>query len=236
EGTPMYGFERVDGEIAERAEQYLEPLREIAPHGPYVLAGWSLGGILAYAVAKLLRDAGEEVALVGLIDVVMPGEEIPDTKEERRNRWRRYIAFAEKTYGVEVPLPVDELAETDDEGAVQILMDMPDGVLFPRPGGASHHPRTASGATRARARAAASLTAYDGKAVLYMADSYHEGAIELEPAYATRAADGGWGGVLSDLEIVPVGGDHLAIVDEPYIAKVGADMSKRLREIDARRG
>src|SRR5699024_152424 len=135
EGTPMYGFERVEGEIAERAEQYLEPLREIRPHGPYVLAGWSLGGVLAYAVAKLLRDAGEEVALVGLIDVVMPGEEIPDTEEERRARWNRYIAFAEKTYGVEVPLPVDELAKTDDEGAVQILMDMLSGVDLPIPGG-----------------------------------------------------------------------------------------------------
>src|SRR5699024_1901127 len=100
--TPMYGFERVDGEIDERAAQYLEPLREIQPHGPYVLVGWSLGGVLAYAVAQLLRAAGEEVDLVGLIDVVMPGEQIPDTEDERRARWERYIAFAEKTYGVEV--------------------------------------------------------------------------------------------------------------------------------------
>src|SRR5699024_10656625 len=89
EGTPMYGFERVEGGIDERAGQYLEPLREIQPHGPYVLAGWSLGGILAYAVAKLLREAGEEVALVGPIDTVMPGEEIPDTEQERRAWWER---------------------------------------------------------------------------------------------------------------------------------------------------
>ncbi len=236
EGTPMYGFERVEGEIAERAEQYLAPLRELQPHGPYVLAGWSLGGVLAYAVAKLLRDAGEEVALVGLIDVVMPGEPIPDTVEERRARWNRYIAFAEKTYGVEVPLPVDQLAETDDEGAVQILLDMLSGVELPIPGGVIEHQRTSFLENRALARAAASLTPYDGPAVLYMADTYHEGAIELEPAYATRAADGGWGGVLTDLEIVQVGGDHLAIVDEPYIAKVGAHMSRRLRDIDSRRG
>ncbi len=236
EGTPMYGFERVEGEIAERAEQYLAPLREIQPHGPYVLAGWSLGGVLAYAVAKLLRDAGEEVALVGLIDVVMPGEPIPDTEDERRARWNRYIAFAEKTYGVEVPLPVDELAKTDDEGAVKILMDMLSGVELPIPGGVIEHQRTSFLENRALARAAANLTEYDGPAVLYMADSYHEGAIELEPAYATRAADGGWGGVLPDLEVVQVGGDHLAIVDEPYIAKVGAHMGRRLREIESRRG
>lgn len=234
--TPMYGFERVEGEIAERAEQYLEPIREISPHGPYVLAGWSLGGILAYAVAKLLRDAGEEVALVGLLDVVMPGEEILDNEEERRARWNRYIAFAEKTYGVEVPLPVDLLAQTDDDGAVEILMDMLKGIDLAIPGGVIEHQRTSFLENRALARAAAQLTQYDGPTVLYMADSYHEGAIELEPAYATRAVDGGWGGVLTDLEIVKVGGDHLAIVDEPYIAKVGAHLSRKLAEIESARG
>src|SRR5699024_2574054 len=162
--------------------------------------------------------------------------EIPDTEEERRARWNRYIAFAEKTYGVEVPLPVDELAKTDDEGAVKILMDMLSGVDLPIPGGVVEHQRTSFLENRALARAAAELTEYDGPTVLYMADTYHEGAIELEPAYATRAADGGWGGVLADLEIVPVGGDHLAIVDEPYIAKIGAHMGRRLREIDSRGG
>ncbi|WP_024795927.1 polyketide synthase Pks13 [Tomitella biformata] len=234
--TPMYGFERVEGEIAERATQYLEPIREIQAHGPYVLAGWSFGGILAYAVAKLLRAAGEEVALVGLIDVVMPGEEIVDNEDERRARWNRYIAFAEKTYGVEVPLPVDLLAQTDDEGAVDILMGLLKGVDLPIPGGVIEHQRTSFLENRALARAAAQLTPYDGPTVLYMADTYHDGAIELEPAYATRAADGGWGGVLTDLEVVQIGGDHVAIVDEPYIAKVGAHLSRKLAEIESARG
>lgn len=236
EGTPMYGFERVEGEISERAEQYIEPLREIQPHGPYVLAGWSLGGILAYSVAQLLRAAGEEVALVGLIDTVMPGEQIPDTDEERRARWERYIAFAKKTYGVDVPLPVDELAKKDDDEAVQYLMDMLNGVDLPIPGGVIEHQRTSFLDNRELAKAAAQLTDYDGRTALYLSDRYHEGAIELEPAFATRAADGGWGSVLSDLEIVQVGGDHLAIVDEPYIAKVGAHMSRALREIDEHGG
>src|SRR5699024_2602057 len=94
------------------------------------------------------------------------------------------------------------------------------------------HQRTSFLDNRELAKAASQLTAYDGRTALYLSDRYHEGAIELEPAFATRAPDGGWGGVLSDLEIVQVGGDHLAIVDEPYIAKVGAHMSRTLRGID----
>src|SRR5215510_2594338 len=44
--TPMYGFERVEGSIEERAAQYLPKLREIQGDGPYILVGWSLGGAL----------------------------------------------------------------------------------------------------------------------------------------------------------------------------------------------
>ena len=47
--TPMYGFERVEGSIEERAAQYVPKLIEMQGDGPYILAGWSLGGVLAYA-------------------------------------------------------------------------------------------------------------------------------------------------------------------------------------------
>ncbi|NED67188.1 polyketide synthase, partial [Streptomyces sp. SID10244] len=44
---PVIGFDRVEGSIEERVLQYMPRLREIQPHGPYVLIGWSLGGALA---------------------------------------------------------------------------------------------------------------------------------------------------------------------------------------------
>ena len=46
-GTPMYGLERVEGTIQERAAQYVPKLMEIQGTGPYILTGWSLGGALA---------------------------------------------------------------------------------------------------------------------------------------------------------------------------------------------
>ena len=58
----------------------------------------------------------------------------------------------------------------------------------------------------------------------------HDGAIELEPAYVEVAPDGGWGQIVEDLEIIQLHGDHLAIVDEPEIATVGAVITQRLRE------
>ena len=51
---------------------YLDELRHRQPHGPYYLAGWSSGGILAYRAAQLLLQQGEQVAQLILIDSPAP--------------------------------------------------------------------------------------------------------------------------------------------------------------------
>ena len=50
------------------AEQCLEKLRTIQPHGPYILVGHSLPGLVAYEMACRLCAEGEEVPLVVIID------------------------------------------------------------------------------------------------------------------------------------------------------------------------
>ncbi len=47
-------------------------IRGIQPHGPYRLAGWSFGGVLAYEVAMQLLGLDEAVAFLGLIDSYVP--------------------------------------------------------------------------------------------------------------------------------------------------------------------
>ncbi len=39
---------------------------------------------------------------------------------------------------------------------------------------------------------------------LYRAERMHDGAIELEPRYATIDPDGGWGKIVKDLTVVPL--------------------------------
>ncbi|MFD4293690.1 polyketide synthase Pks13 [Rhodococcus sp. NPDC058532] len=231
-GTPMYGFERTEGPIEVRAREYLPLITEIQGDGPYVLYGWSLGGALSYAVAKLLREQGKDVRVVGLIDTVMAGEEVEDTPDEIRKRWQRYAAFAKKTYNVDAPLPYDKLAAAEsDEEQIEILMNLLKVSGAKIPGGIIEHQRTSW--LDNRALQTVRPDRYDGHVVLYMADKYHDDAIALEPAFGTRTPDGGWAKVAEDLEVVYVGGDHVQIVDEPYIAKVGADLTERLAAIEA---
>ncbi|MFE0748513.1 polyketide synthase Pks13 [Gordonia sp. NPDC058843] len=230
---PVIGFDRgVEGSIEDRVREYLPRLRELQPHGPYVLVGWSFGGALAYGVAQLLREAGEEVAFVGLIDVVRPREDMTETPDSKRARLERWKEFAIRNYDLDpdVPIPMERLVEADDEGQFAIIMEMMSMSGTKIPGGIIEHQRTSFIENRVLSSIAPER--YDGKVVLYRADRMHAGAIELEPQWAEIDEDGRWGEVVDDLEIIHVGGDHLSIVDEPYIAKIGADLGERLGRLD----
>ncbi|NMO02976.1 acyltransferase domain-containing protein [Gordonia sp. TBRC 11910] len=232
EDRPVIGFDRgVEGSLEERVRDYLPKLREIQPHGPYVLVGWSFGGALAYGVAQVLREAGEEVAFVGLIDVVRPTEdmiETPDSKRERLERWKN---FAVRNYDLDadIPIPMDRLVDADDAGQFQIIMEMMSMSDTKIPGGIIEHQRTSFIENRVLDQI--QPTPYDGKVVLYRADKMHDGAIELEPKWAKIDEDGRWSEVVDDLEIIHIGGDHLSIVDEPFIAKIGADLTSRMKNV-----
>jgi polyketide synthase 13 len=230
--TPMYGFERVEGSIEERAAQYLPKLIEMQGDGPYILAGWSLGGVLAYACAIGLKRLGKDVRWVGLIDAVRAGEEVPQTKEEIRKRWDRYARFAEKTFNVTIPeIPYEQLEELDDEGQIRFVLEAVSQSGVQIPAGIIEHQRTSY--LDNRAIDTAQIQPYDGHVTLYMADRYHDDAIMFEPRYAVRQPDGGWGEYVADLEVVPIGGEHIQAIDEPIIAKVGAHMTEALNEIEA---
>jgi thioesterase domain-containing protein len=70
--------------VAEIAAEYVALIRQVRPHGPYLLAGYSFGGLLAYEAARLLREAGETVAEVILFDT-----DNPAVQPHWYSRWER---------------------------------------------------------------------------------------------------------------------------------------------------
>jgi thioesterase domain-containing protein len=58
--------------MEEMVIDYAAALRELQPTGPYYLAGWSTGGIYAFALAQALESLGDEVALVALMGAPLP--------------------------------------------------------------------------------------------------------------------------------------------------------------------
>ena len=58
--------------VEDMAAEYLEAIRKVQPHGPYLLGGWSVGGIIAFEIAHQLEAQNEQVSLLGIIDSTAP--------------------------------------------------------------------------------------------------------------------------------------------------------------------
>jgi thioesterase domain-containing protein len=66
-------------DVAALAEIHLNAIRAHQPQGPYYLAGWSFGGIVAFEIAQRLRAAGESVPMLILFDSACPrGEQVSE--------------------------------------------------------------------------------------------------------------------------------------------------------------
>jgi acetoacetyl-CoA synthetase len=83
--------------IAEMAALYCRAIREKQPNGPYWLCGYSFGGLVAVEMAKLLKGAGEEIALLLLIDAYahpITWPRLSRLKLRARRTWHQLFADA----------------------------------------------------------------------------------------------------------------------------------------------
>jgi acyl transferase domain-containing protein/aryl carrier-like protein len=89
---PVYGFqakgvnqgEVMDPSIEVMARRYVAALRAFGP-GPYLLGGYSGGGMVALEMVHQLTELGEDVSLVVLFDSIPQDHVHPDRWERRRN-------------------------------------------------------------------------------------------------------------------------------------------------------
>ena len=58
--------------VEDLATPMLEAIRSVQPHGPYHIAGFSFGGLLAYELAGRLREDGEPVGWLAILDCMTP--------------------------------------------------------------------------------------------------------------------------------------------------------------------
>ncbi|MCI0546230.1 MAG: amino acid adenylation domain-containing protein [Candidatus Rokubacteria bacterium] len=98
---PVYGLvpRGLDGQeapracIEEMAAHYVQEIRQLQPEGPYHLAGYCFGGIVAFEMAQQLQAAGQPVGLLAMLEASWQDAETSARFRQRRNRMRRRIAF-----------------------------------------------------------------------------------------------------------------------------------------------
>jgi thioesterase domain-containing protein/acyl carrier protein len=124
ESSPIYGLQSLtvtDRDIKpstldEICYTYIADILSIQPTGPFLLAGWSLGGVLAQHIGYLLEQAGHEVRWVALFDSSNRGA---DREHEPQFSLAAYLEMistmstntVRDTYGIELAMLHQKLLE-----------------------------------------------------------------------------------------------------------------------------
>ncbi|UQS27201.1 acyltransferase domain-containing protein [Amycolatopsis thermalba] len=221
---PVYGFERLDevDTVEAKAARYLDMIREIQPQGPYRLGGWSFGGCLAYECA---RQLGKPVELVFLIDTILPRPAEAPAEDLLLDRFDRFATHIEQTYGVALDIPRDELARLGEAEQIGLVMRQ---LAEKVPGlgeGVLHHQYTSY--VDARVAERYSPGRYDGPVLLFRAQEPHPLTTALDPRYLREDESLGWDEFCPALEIVPVPGDHVSMIDPPHVSVLAAALGDR---------
>nr|WP_227027201.1 non-ribosomal peptide synthetase [Corallococcus soli] len=228
---PFYGLQArgLDGTseplrtLEAMAADYVRALREVQPVGPYHLGGWSLGGVIAYEMTRQLREAGEEVALLALLDSFVP-EPVP-ASEPRLDRTLTVGLFAQDLMGIslaDLALDLGALATLEPEAALTQVLE-----TAARAGALPHG--TDAGTAVALFRVF--------EANLEAARRYHTPALEqrvlrvqAEEQATTVTDDGGWSTRVGErLESHRLPGNHYTLLREPNVQRVADLLKKALR-------
>jgi acyl transferase domain-containing protein/thioesterase domain-containing protein/acyl carrier protein len=115
---PVYAFRPrgVDQDLPphltmdEMIADYFFAVRELQPTGPYYVAGWSAGGIFAFALAEAIERAGEELAMVAMFDAPLPSVFAGVNVEDDARFLCELVSFASRFSGSDFEINYDELS------------------------------------------------------------------------------------------------------------------------------
>ncbi len=206
-----------DRSVEALAADYLDVIRTRQPHGPYCVGGHSMGGLLAFEIAQRLRDAGEDVALVILLDTWLPRSRkrlvVSWTLSHLRRLGRGDLSAVRRAFG---PLAKRlrgwlrffgaqrQPARSEAEGA---------------PVAAEMERLRMDRARRAAAQYDPRIRPYPGRVILFRAlDREKADGWEVERAC-------GWDHVVTGkLDVIDVPGEHSGILQPPFVATVARQL------------
>jgi amino acid adenylation domain-containing protein len=208
------------GTVEEMASEYVKAVRSVQPSGPYHLGGWSMGGVIAYEMARQLRASGEQVALLALIDAYVPTPS--EAAEPAPDRMHLAAMFARDLLGASLEdLDVDltSLLGLEPEAMLERLPRVAaDAGVLP-PGTSPEHMLALFQVFEANLHALRryEAPATEGRTVLFKAKDDAEDLPE----------DGGWSALVGDtLERHLLPGDHYSLLRQPAVR----ELAERLRE------
>jgi amino acid adenylation domain-containing protein len=222
--APAAAEQPIDLTVETLAAGYLEVIRARQPHGPYCLGGLSMGGLLAFEVAQRLRDAGEQVTLLILLDTWLP-----------RSRKRSFVAWSVahlRRFCCGDLSALHRVIEPQARRSRAWLSRL--GLLPKRSTPMSPRAHVAAKMDQLRMRyALRAATHYDphirpypGRVILFR-------ALDREEAAGWRIEDCcGWEQVVTGrLDVVDVRGQHTGILQPPFVETVAKHLRTAMAEV-----
>ena len=229
DGIPLHAIEALalsssapieEASVEETAADYVRELLEVNPRGPFRLAGYSFGGVVAHEMACQLTAMGHEVEFLGLFDTQNPAAPC-----KQLSLPGRLGAFWQQQEELPLPAKLGRLRERVAEGI------------------ATHRrvkEEVAAAMTRGPAEAHSDLRRVQVREENWRAMQAHQprhfaGAVTLFKAMTPCDKvewpdDYGWTGVAGrGLEIIPVPGQHLTLFDEGNVARLAEALVLALR-------
>jgi amino acid adenylation domain-containing protein len=187
--------------IEEMASHYVAEIRAFQPEGPYFLTGFSLGGLVALEISRLLVDAGHQVALTAMIDSWGPG-------------YPRYPSGLQ-CYKHLIPRAANKLRE-----GLANLRSLPQRIMKPNP--PLPAPLVDTHCRLVQAEKEYKSRYYDGRVVLFRATEQPTGAIPDRTL--------GWERIIRNLDVVEIPGDHMLLLRQPAVQQVARHIRILLRD------
>lgn len=213
----LYGDHEPHATFEEMAADYIAEIRTVQPSGPYLLAGYSGGGITAFEMAQQLQDAGEEVSQVIMLDTPMPrqpGLGLRDRismklQDMRRHKMRFVGAYLRDRRAYQEQQRVKSELEHQGESP-EYFNNVRIEMAF------------------RRALLRYDVRAYSGKVTLFRPkpDIFYSlgGGRHLKQNRDVLLPDNGWSGHVPQLRVSEVPGDHDSMVLDPYVRVLSEHM------------
>jgi thioesterase domain-containing protein len=212
---PLYGLQsrglngeqRPHAQLVDMAAEYADAIRAARPEGPYVVGGWSIGGVCAYEVTRQLEKRGASVDLLVLFDSDFPEKNPPELDPVKF-----LIEFALHN-GLE--LTIDELLPLSSDQQMEIVLERAKKAgLFPADLKVKEFNRVFGNyaevfqanimATRAYVPAPAP------RRVLQFRATEASGSMAYEPKHY-------WRDLVSNVEVHHASGNHYTMLREPHV-------------------
>jgi len=231
EDQPVYGlqspafFDRsLGGPLPVLAKHCVAEIQIHRPEGPILLGGWSFGGLVAFEVARQLREAGREIRLLVLFDTASPHNEGGVDDDLDGQALHQLVRQHQAKIGREIPVTRDELVATPEDQRLDLVMQRAEESGLPLDEATRAELRQIWHVIRVNMAAKNGYEPkhYPGRLVFFQAlaeDDEGSGPRERATSWSALAGDG--------VDLYDVVADHEDMMDPPHVAEIAA----RLRPI-----